>query len=142
MRVQRLDERLAAIVAPVLDPLDSRALGPNDVLVLCAGFEDRAAESLRRAVTAGSKGFHVISVEYLPANDANRGAEVLELSQRAGATCERFTYDREAPAGAGGAVLQEGAFRRVSAHRCVGDVPPADRSARCASDSPSRSRKS
>jgi hypothetical protein len=68
--------------------------------VVCAGFEDRATEILRRVVTSGAHGFQVLCVEYLPALVGNRRAEVEELCARAGASLALYTYDREGPAGA------------------------------------------
>jgi len=106
VRVTRLDEHLAAISPPQLEAVESASLASTDVLVVCAGFEDRATEVLKRAVAGGGRDFRVVCVEYLPRNDTNRSAEVRELCERAGARQETWVFDRENPAGAAEELLR------------------------------------
>ena len=105
MRVLRVDERLRKGVHPELEAIEVPELGRGDVLLTCAGFEDRASESLRRAVAAARKGFRVVCVEYLPLVEANRVGEVATLCDRAGCQRECVTFDRERPAGAAERIL-------------------------------------
>ena len=73
----------------------------GDCLIACAGFEERAAETLRRMSDAGSSGADVALVRYLPENVENR---VEEMKQAGREACRRVTevvYDREKPVGTG-----------------------------------------
>ena len=99
MRVLRVDERLRQLVHPELSEIEVPELGHGDVLLTCAGFEDRASETLRRAVCAGCKEFRVICVEYLPELEENRTEEVTNLCERGEYELERATFDRVSPAG-------------------------------------------
>jgi hypothetical protein len=105
MRVLRLDEHLIGMHWPEMVARETLVLGPADTLVMCAGFEDRAMEVLRRAIAAGSKNFGVLCVNYLPAIAENRSAEVQQLCSHVGAKCDMVTYNREEPAGAGERLL-------------------------------------
>lgn len=100
MRVARLDEQLASIPGPPLETVETPAFGRNDALIVCAGFEDRAIEVLKRAAEGGARDFRVISVEYLPSNASNRTETVRELCERCNASRTSWTFDRESPAGA------------------------------------------
>jgi hypothetical protein len=117
MRVARLDEQLGRVSGPPLEVVTNILFGADDLVVVCAGFEDRAVEVLKRAVAGGSRDFRVICIEYLPANAGNRAPEVLELCRLAGARLEIFHYDRENPAGAGDQLLD-----RVQGNRLHMDV--------------------
>jgi hypothetical protein len=72
-------------------------LAGNDVLVTCAGFEDRAFEFLRRVVRQGSRKFGVIAIDYLPDERANRTLELQNLVAQSEATLQWVKYDREDP---------------------------------------------
>src|SRR5262245_50410761 len=100
MRVLRVDQWLGRLNYPALMSLDTPEAGPGDVLVLCAGFEARATEMLRRAVLAGSRGFDVICIDYLPPVAENKTAEICELCETAGAALRFLKFDREQPSGA------------------------------------------
>ncbi len=105
MKVTRIDERLNALAYPSLVSVETPELNEGDVLLMCAGFEERAVEVLRRAVLGGRRGFAVICVDYLPAVSANQNAEVEHLCQAAGAALRMIQFDREQPAGAARAIL-------------------------------------
>ena len=105
MRVLRVDERLGQLVQPELSAIEVPELGRGDVLLTCAGFEDRASEALRRAVRANRDGFRVICVEYLPEVKENRGEEVTNLCERGECRLERVTFDRVSPAGTAERIL-------------------------------------
>jgi hypothetical protein len=93
--VLRADERLALIQLPALKGLEKCAPGEGDVLVTCAGFEDRAFEYLRRAVARGAHDFKIVAIEYRPSVGENRVQEVADLGAAAGARIQWITYDRE-----------------------------------------------
>ena len=88
-------------------------LGSTDVLVTCAGFEDRAFEYLRRAVKAGSKRFTLVSIEYRPSVPANRSQELAALAEQAEATLVVVEYDRQDPKDPSSSVLKVADERRV-----------------------------
>ncbi|MBU8900953.1 hypothetical protein KRR26_35690 [Corallococcus sp. M34] len=106
MHVLRLDEQLANMDWPEAKAIDAPSIAPNSVLVMCAGFEDRALEVLGRALNRGEKNFRLLCVDYLPAVLANRRAEVEQLCRKRGITLESVTYDRENPASGGEKVLR------------------------------------
>ena len=107
MRVRRIDDWLRSFDYPELERVDAPLhLGRKDVLVICAGFEDRAIEALRRAVADGSRSFRVLCVDYLPAVPANQTAEAIRICEEAGATIDVIQFDREQPAGAARRLLE------------------------------------
>jgi len=106
MHVLRLDEQLANLDWPEPKTIDVPSIVPGSVLVMCAGFEDRALAVLTRALNGGEKGFRLFCVDYLPAVIANRRAEVEELCRRHDIVLERVAYDRENPAGGGEQILR------------------------------------
>jgi hypothetical protein len=57
----RTDELLTAVAWPEAEEATA-ALDRNDVLITCAGFEDRALEFLRRCATTGAKGFQLVGI--------------------------------------------------------------------------------
>jgi hypothetical protein len=104
MILPRVDERLAQLEFPKLEPVSAR-LEPSDTLILCAGFEDRALAFLERAVKAGSRDFHVIAIDYRPEVAENRIVELHELVALAGGTITKVTYERQDPCESGGELL-------------------------------------
>ncbi|WP_437945284.1 hypothetical protein WME98_30620 [Sorangium sp. So ce296] len=112
MRVRRADEWLRQLAQPELQIAVAPHLGVGDTLLMCAGFEERALEALRRAVHTGCRGFRVLCIEYLPTIPENQGAEVASLCAAAQATLELLRFDRERPSGA--------------AERILARVPPTD----------------
>ncbi len=94
----RVDELLARVVAPELREA-APVLGTEDVLITCAGFEDRALAFLSRAVEAGSRNFGAVGVEYRPEVPENRVREFLEKTAAAKAEASLVTYDRQRPEG-------------------------------------------
>lgn len=100
MRVCRVDEWLRQLAKPELQVTDVPLLGSGDVLLMCAGFEDRAIEALARAVRNGCCGFRVLCIEYLPSIPENRSAVIAEFCSTAKATIEILPFNREHPAGA------------------------------------------
>lgn len=105
MRVLRMDERLRQLPHPELQVTTGPKLGSDDVLLTCAGFEDRAIEALRRTVSVGCRGFRVLCIKYLPYVNANREEEIASLCTQAQGVLEFLTFDREHPAGAAERIL-------------------------------------
>ena len=105
MRVLRVDEWLRQLPHPELQVTTAPKLGSDDVLLTCAGFEDRAIEALRRAVSAGCRGFRVLCIEYVPEIEANQGKDIASLCAQAQGTLESLTFDRDRPAGAAEQIL-------------------------------------
>ena len=112
--VLRTDERLANIVKPTMEPFDAVSISTGDVLVVCAGFEERSVEALRAAARKGS-GFKVLIVEYLPSYADNRIDELLNICHEFKLEFEHLTYDRQTPAGFGEILVQRlsGMARRL-----------------------------
>jgi hypothetical protein len=105
LRIQRLDEKLAALPKPVLRPVDQFALQLSDCLVVCAGSEDRALGVLKSAAASGRK-FGVLIIDYLPFVLENRLDEIRALCKTAGLKATEITYDRQNPAGFGSLILE------------------------------------
>ena len=105
MRVLRVDEWLRQLPHPELQVTSVPELDSDDTLLTCAGFEDRAIEALRRAVSAGCRGFRVLSIEYVPKIEENQEEDIASLCAQAQATLEWLTFDRERPAGAAEQIL-------------------------------------
>lgn len=105
MDLLRPDEWLGRLTLPPLTELSSHLLTSDDVLVTCAGFEDRAFEFLRRAVGEGGKGFCLVGIDYLPEVGANRKAELEALVRGRTSSETWLTYDRQNPGDAGKDVL-------------------------------------
>jgi len=104
-RVLRTDERLATLAKPTMEPFDTVSIGAGDVLVVCAGFEERAVGTLVAAVQKGS-GFKVLIIEYLPPYADNRIDELLRICRELKLEHEQLTYDRRDPAGFGEILVQ------------------------------------
>src|ERR1035441_8750950 len=104
-RILRIDERLAALIKPTIQSIDTIPIGSGDVLIVCAGFEERAVGILR-SVTRNSSGFKVLIIEYLPPYADNQIDELLGICRESKLEYERLTYDRKKPAGFGEILVQ------------------------------------
>jgi hypothetical protein len=102
-RLVRLDEVLLHLPKPPLKPFSQCTLHKDDCLILCAGFEDRAIESLNKISAA--EGFDVLLVSYLPLVRENRKELVTARLRELGGRVEELVYDRENPEGFGKQVL-------------------------------------
>lgn len=105
-RLMRIDERMAAMAKPALQPVTAFELTKDDCLVLCAGFEDRASAVLKSAV-AHAAGCRVITIIYEPFIPANRLDEIRGIVAGAAMGTRQIVYDRMNPAGFGDALLRE-----------------------------------
>lgn len=97
----RTDERLGKLDWPDLQEIEFPSVGTDDCLLVCAGFEDRAVETLRRACNAGITGFSLGIVTYLPNYQENKTQELRTIGHGADLRVNEFTYDRENPMGIG-----------------------------------------
>ena len=97
----RIDERLGKLDWPNLQEIEFPSVGTDDCLLVCAGFEDRTVETLRRACKAGITGFSLGIVNYLPNYQENKIQELRTIGQGADLQVNEFTYDRKNPTGIG-----------------------------------------
>jgi hypothetical protein len=104
--ILRLDERLSVLAKPELEPFEDVCLGRQDIVVVCAGFEERSVGVLRSAVSK-SLGFKVLIIDYRPYFAGNRIGELLDLCGKANLEVHGLTYDRRAPAGFGDMLQQQ-----------------------------------
>ena len=99
LRIEKLDEKLSALQKPLIVSLDAFELGSGDVIVLCAGFEDRAIASLEKVTL--TRNSTIVLVHYLPEILRNRNSEdkIRSLAFEKGLQIKLVCYDRENPAG-------------------------------------------
>jgi len=100
LRISKIDEELAALQKPALEPADSLKLDSGDCLVLCAGFEDRAVAFLKDAASQSGR-FRVLLIDYLPFMNENRRSQIHDICRAAGIAYSVLTYDRQDPSGFG-----------------------------------------
>ncbi len=98
-RVPKLDDKLRDIKKPELEVLDALSIGLKDVLILCAGFEDRALAVLKQQTMSGNAGFTVLVMQYRPYIEENKYTEIKELCHKSALNLIELTYDRQNPAG-------------------------------------------
>jgi hypothetical protein len=100
-RIERIDERLRSLEKPLLKTAGRLFLEKNGVLVLAAGFEDRALGALKCLAASSSKGFKTILIKYKPFLEENKIKEIKELCSHLESEVIDFEYDRYNPAGGG-----------------------------------------
>jgi len=101
-RILKIDEKLKKISKPTLQSNDDFILGEKDILVLCAGFEDRATAFLSKVIDNGKqKKFSVLIITYLPIIQENRGDALRSLCKQHNIRNSEVQYDREHPSGEG-----------------------------------------
>ena len=93
-------EALANIAAPTLQTVDQFSLAPEDWLIVCAGFEERALAVLENAIAIQSQ-FQVVLICYEPHVSENKADEIRTFCTQAGIPLVEAIYDRQAPAGFG-----------------------------------------
>ncbi len=97
--VRRPDERLDSLDWPDIKMVKAPPI--KDCLLVCAGFEERAVEPLRRICATQKTRFSLGLIRYLPEIEDNRIGKLLAISQKAGLHVTEFVYDRENPSGMG-----------------------------------------
>ncbi len=95
--ILRPDEKLGNVAWPNLQEIEAPSVGTDDCLLVCAGFEDRAIETLRRTCKAGRTDFSLGIVSYRPDYQENRIKELRAISEKAAIQTTEFVYDRESP---------------------------------------------
>lgn len=103
--VQTPDEILSVMPKPQLETVDRFPLSPEDWLVVCGGFEDRAAAILKSA-TASNTPFNVVLVLYEPFVAQNRADDIRKICRDAGIRVVELSYNREEPAGFGNTLVK------------------------------------
>lgn len=107
-------EHLQAIDWPVLREADVPGIEAGDCLLVCAGFEDRAVEALRRVRESDRGNFSLGVVSYSPSYRQNKLVSIIEIGRSARLETTEFPYDRENPAGTGERLADfASAFNRV-----------------------------
>ena len=100
--VLRPDERLDNMEWPSMREINAPSIGYKDCLLMCAGFEDRAIETVRRICETQRTGFGFGIISYLPNQAENRIEELDQiLKNKKFDVVEKFVYDRENPSGIG-----------------------------------------
>ena len=100
--VLRPDEKLSKLDWPSTRAIDVPSIGRKDCLLICAGFEDRAIETVRRISETQRAEFALGVINYLPEQEENRTEELNGIFRKANFhTVEKFIYNREKPSGIG-----------------------------------------
>ncbi|MGH2647338.1 MAG: hypothetical protein ACRDE8_07215, partial [Ginsengibacter sp.] len=87
---------------PKLELMGNISLNSSeDFLILCAGFEDRSVEILKKLISNGSSDFNILLIKYLPELSQNKFDEIQSLSKQANIRIHQLVYDRERPLGIG-----------------------------------------
>jgi hypothetical protein len=105
LQVQTPAEWLTESERPPLEPVAQFNLTSDDVLVVCGGFEERALGILQNAATSGAA-FNVLLINYKPYVPQNKSSAIREICRDSNLHLEETTYDREAPAGFGGVLIE------------------------------------
>lgn len=100
-RIERVDDRLRSIEKPQLELINEIHIERDDLVVLVAGFEDRALGVLDRITSSGCSGFKAVVINYKPFLNENKIQKIHKLCSNLNAEIIDLTYDRHDPAGAG-----------------------------------------
>ncbi|HXR49223.1 MAG TPA: hypothetical protein VN784_17455 [Candidatus Limnocylindrales bacterium] len=106
LTVQTPDEWLAALAKPGFETVTQYVMAPNDWLIVCAGFEDRALAVLQNAVSL-RRPFNVLLIHYGPHFQENKSNIIRKIIQDAGINVLEVTYNRQEPAGFGSTMLEK-----------------------------------
>jgi hypothetical protein len=98
--VKRVDDLLRSLKKPKIATLRNLAFREGDLLVLCAGFEDRAVHIIRK-INKNKLRLEVLLINYLPFIKENKSKEIIKICKRLKLSFSEIVYDRENPAGAG-----------------------------------------
>ena len=106
LSVQTTDERLAALAKPGIETVAQFNIAPDDWLIICAGFEDRALAVLESAISH-QRPFNVLLVVYEPLIRENKLDRIRKVTQQAGIKISEVIYHRQEPAGFGSTMIEE-----------------------------------
>jgi hypothetical protein len=98
--IQTTRDKLAHLSKPSLKVVDQLTLIDNDWLIVCAGFEERGVEALRKAIAEAAP-FNVILILYEPFLPQNRADDLRRLCRDFALNCIEATYDRQNPSAFG-----------------------------------------
>jgi hypothetical protein len=104
LSIKTAQEELAELRKPSLDLATPLVLTSDDWLVVCAGFEDRALEALKR-VSASENSFNVLLILYEPFLPQNKVDDLRQLCALSDAQCVEAVYDRQDPSAFGERLL-------------------------------------
>lgn len=104
--VETQDEWLAALPKPELQNISNLRLLPDDWLIVCVGFEDRATQVLRSAIEAATP-FNLIAIHYEPLCSENQQELFSSVIRSRDIRVEEARYNRENPNGFGGEILEK-----------------------------------
>jgi len=93
-------ETLAQLAKPELKAVRHYVLSPDDWLVVCGGFEDRALGVLENAVATQTP-FHVLLIRYEPHLAQNKADAIYAICAQAGVSVQEAVYNLQSPAGFG-----------------------------------------
>ena len=105
LTVQTPAELLQGTEKPAIISVESLSLQPDDCLVLCGGFEDRALATLTTAIS-DSERFKVFLIEYEPYILENKGDAIKTMCFDHGFHLTLCIYNRLLPAGFGHTAMQ------------------------------------
>ena len=94
--VQTPAERLGATPKPLLKTRGKFVLSPNDWLVMCGGFEDRALAVLKNAA-ANTTPFNVLLIHYKPYIANNHVDKIKRICSKNSLDLSELSYNREEP---------------------------------------------
>ena len=101
MKISRLDEKLHDLSLPALKEENEIDFKCGDIVVVCAGFEDRAKKVLEQIIERKIEGIFVFIVLYEPIIIENTLNELLSLCEKANIEASKITYNRKHPDGVG-----------------------------------------
>lgn len=100
--VLRPDESLSNMDWPSVHAINVPLIGRKDCLLMCAGFEDRAIETIRRISEVQRAEFSLGVISYLPEQEENKTEELNGIFRNVNfRKLKKFIYDRERPSGIG-----------------------------------------
>src|SRR6266404_4940154 len=105
LSLQTPPEKLAALEKPFLKVVDQLELTDDDWLIVCAGFEDRALEALKKAVGSRHQ-INVLIILYEPFVPQNKADDLRELCTVFASNYVEATYDRRDPTAFGNVLLE------------------------------------
>lgn len=101
MKISRLDQKLHNLSLPEMKEESEIDFKFGDILIVCAGFEDRTKKVLEQIIERKVEGILVVVVMYKPIISENKSNELLDLCKEGNIETKVITYDREHPDGAG-----------------------------------------
>lgn len=102
----RIDRKLYLLDKPSLRLAHTFGFREGDVVICCAGFEDRALSVLDTSISSGERDFLLVAISYLPFVSQNRTEEAKRKCDLNGILMRNLIYDRENPSGIGDKVLE------------------------------------